>query len=518
MDRLFIFNMNPRPPSDRLTPVPTPEAKLARLHASLAEVRKVIETSEFDPAALLRLDRDLRGTRASVEGALHPEHRLYNRDATRLAHGVRKSSDFVEDMIALDPTLSDRFMGETTGNPQVYGWDVPPLLREMLRKEIEDPQSFAYCHSFGDPKARELVCQMARDLHPESTLHPDNVLFTNGVAHAIALLLEMVNPRLNLRLVQPNPTYPSFPAFETLLAEDDPLFYKLDPEKEWNPDIDSLEQMINDNPNIFGILLIHPNNPTGGLYDENTLRKIVEVAERNKKMIICDEIYQQIILNGNEYVPITKVAHGRVPLAVIRGTSKDIPWPGARSGWIEFHNTELDQDYRKYVWSVKERMRAEVCATSLPQRTLGLYRTPEFATWLEAYRSELQGNVEHIASILEPVKGIKVTRPKGAFYMFVTFDEGVLNDRQSLPLDGVNAKGRDHLHAELSTPNLPLDKRFVLNLAGSGHNPVRVIAASDFSFEKPGFRTTALERNPEKRDMKFRGIARGIEEYLDSAK
>src|SRR5690606_5123481 len=105
------------------------------------------------------------------------------------------------------------------------------------------------------------------------------------------------------------------------------------------------------NPDIAGILLINPDNPTGMVYPPEVVQQMVDVAREFKLFIISDEIYSNIFYGGVEHKKLAQVI-GDVPGIAMRGISKEFPWPGARCGWIEFYNRDKDASFDRYVKSI----------------------------------------------------------------------------------------------------------------------------------------------------------------------
>ncbi|MEZ4087382.1 MAG: aminotransferase class I/II-fold pyridoxal phosphate-dependent enzyme [Candidatus Gracilibacteria bacterium] len=234
-----------------------------------------------------------------------------------------------------------------------------------------------------------------------------------------------------MRIMQPTPSYPTHASAEAFHGGSMSIFYNLDPDNDWQPDLGHMEEQIQAHPEVVGLLIINPNNPTGAVYSKETLEAIVQLAEKYSLMLISDEVYFRMVYNGYEYAQLTEVAQGRVPLVVMRGLSKDVPWPGGRCGWMEFHNVDLDPDFKAFVEGVKKRVLMEVCSVSLPQFVLpGIYDHPEYEGWLASNNAELEQNGNAIAEVLGGVKGLKVNRTNGAFYMMPLFEDGVLNDNK----------------------------------------------------------------------------------------
>jgi alanine-synthesizing transaminase len=434
-----------------------------------------------------------------------------NPNVPLMKYEIREVVDVVQKLKEVDPSFE--FIGENIGDPIVKGWRVPAFLKQIITEEVqrEGDAVFGYAHSRGNPAVRKWVAEYSRKFSPSSTLDYEYVLFTNGLGAAIAGLYHMV-PH-GARILQPAPTYPSHASMESFNAGAPPIVYHLNPRKGWLPDLDHMESQIRAHPDIAGLLLINPNNPTGAVYDADTLERVVKLAEKYQLMILSDEIYFRMVYNGARFVQLTEIAHNRVPLIVMRGLSKDVPWPGGRSGWVEFHNTHLDQDYLNFCEAVKKRILLEVCSVHLPQVVLPrFYDHPEFEEWNRNYNAELERNGNSIAEVLEATKGLTVNRTRGAFYMMPLFDEGILNNKQTLPI--ANAAIRNIIEQEVSKPNTAPDKRFALYLLGA--TGICVVPATGFYCAHSGFRITTLERNEQKRKNTYDKLSASVSQYLNS--
>lgn len=433
---------------------------------------------------------------------------ITNNKAAYLKYEIREVVDVVQKLKEIDPSF--QVIGENIGDPIVKGWRVPKFLKEILVEEIrrEGDAAFGYAHSRGNPQVRKWVVELSKKLCPTSTLDYEYVLFTNGLGAAIASLYQMMPA--GARYLEPSPTYPSHASMESFNAGEEPLFYRLNPHNGWEPDLEHMESQIKAHPEVAGVVVISPNNPTGSVYSRQTLESIVRLAEKYHLMILADEIYFRMVYNGHTFVHLTELAQGRVPLIVMRGVSKDVPWPGGRSGWVEFHNVDLDEDYRNYCEGVKKRVLLEVCSVHLPQAVLPrFYDHPDFPEWNRTYNAELEHNGNTIAEILGSVDGMMVNRPNGAFYVMPLFREGMLNDRQTLPV--ANAEARRYIEQEVARPGTAPDKRFAYYLlAATG---ICVVPATGFYGTHQGFRVTSLERNPKKLRDTYTRLAAAIQEY-----
>ena len=436
---------------------------------------------------------------------------LFNANTDRMTYGIREMVELAARVGALNPGFE--FIGENIGDPVAKGWEVPRFVKRIVTRLVasRDSAVFGYTHSRGRIATRQWVADYARRYSPGSRLDGEHVVFTNGLGGAISIFYRMLKP--GARIIQPCPGYPAHSSTERFAAGAASIGYRLDPGNRWYPDLEHLERQIRRHPEIAGILLVNPNNPTGAVYDAPTLEAIIRLAERYQLMLVSDEVYFRLVYNGCRYVHVTELAGRRVPLVVMRGMSKDVPWPGARCGWMEFHNTDRDADFARFFESIKRPLMLEVCSTTLPQTALPLiYDHPEYKRWNARYTAELERNGKAIAGILSRTPGLRVPPIQGAFYMMALFDPKVLNARQTLPV--ACAAVRAFIRKAVAKRNLPLDKRFAYYLlAATG---ICVVPASDFTSPYPGFRITTLDRNPSRRDRVYRTLSAAVQRYLAS--
>lgn len=434
----------------------------------------------------------------------------YNKNVNLMKYQIREIVDVAQKLAELIPNF--KIENENIGDPIAKGWPAPKFLKDAIKKAADNDKTYGYAHSRGLLDARKWVLKYAKKFSPSSKLDFEYVLFTSGLGAAISAIYHML-PK-GVRVIQPTPSYPTHASMESFSAGEESISYKLDPENDWQPDLAHLENQIEKHPGVAGILVINPNNPTGAVYSEETLEKIVALAEKYKLFIISDEVYFRMVYNGYKYVQITEIAHNRVPLIVLRGVSKDVPWPGGRCGWMEFHGIDLDEDFRAYCNSVKKRILMEVCSTTLPQMILSeIYDNPDFEEWLSNYNSELEKNSNQIAEILGRSPYLKVNRTNGAFYMMPLFREGVLNNKQSLPIQ--NKKARAYIEKEISRPGFLLDQRFCYYLlANTG---ICVVPATGFFSPYFGFRITTLDRDEKRRVNTYERLVKAIDEYVKSS-
>lgn len=114
--------------------------------------------------------------------------------------------------------------------------------------------------------------------------------------------------------------------------------------------------------------------------------------------------------------------------------------------------------------------------------------------------------------ILKDVPGLMVNRTNGAFYMAVAFKEGLLNSRQTLPIE--NREVRELVESLVELPDVAPDKRFVYHILA--HTGICIVPLSSFSTSLQGFRVTLLERDENEFRKVIQTLAVKIKEYLAS--
>ncbi len=398
---------------------------------------------------------------------------------------------------------------ENIGDPVAKGEIIPAWMKKIVADLAMKDCSYGYCATRGVLETREFLANQTNK-RGKTQITAEDILFFNGLGDAIQKVYGYL--RREARVIGPSPTYSTHSSGEASHAGQKPVSYKLDPDNNWYPDLDDLRLSIKYNPAISGILIINPDNPTGAVYPERILREMIAIAKEYDLFVICDEIYHNIVYNGEATKPISDLI-GDVPAIAMKGISKEVPWPGARCGWIEVYNADKDPIFQQYVSSILNAKMVEVCSTTLPQKAIpALLSHPEYPKYLaeRKHRYERASNIAY--DLLKNVPGIKVNRTNGAFYMAVAFAKGKLTHSQSLPIEIKEVK--QLVEGLVNQPGVSPDKRFVYYLLAS--TGICVVPLSSFCTAEQGFRITLLERDEEEFTKIFETIAASITAYLNS--
>jgi len=239
---------------------------------------------------------------------------------------------------------------QTTGHHSWAGY-IPACGTNEARDAIAKYHSF-YPQEQPQEKAEEdLYCSISTD----------DVIIANGCSGALEIALTaLLDPGTILLVPQPG-----FPLYQVIAESHGAsvLFYRLDPHRQWEIDMDYLEEILSNHPpssagRIRGIVINNPSNPTGAVYSEIHLRQIINLCHSYRIPIVADEVYGDLVFRGTSeesdnsnnssdtimgqlFHPMALVAAraGRtVPVITVSGLAKQFLLPGWRVGWICFHD------------------------------------------------------------------------------------------------------------------------------------------------------------------------------------
>lgn len=398
---------------------------------------------------------------------------------------------------------------ENIGDPVAKGEPVPAWMKEYVTAAVKEDAVFGYSPTKGLLHTREYIAS-ERNLEGGIEITADDILFFNGLGDAIAKLYDHLHPAA--RIIGPNPAYPTHSSAESAHADSPHYTYALDPHNGWQPNLEELEQKVAAHPEIVGILIINPDNPTGYVYSPEVLKKVVAIAHKYQLFIISDEIYSNLVFDDVEYCKLAAVV-GKVPAIAMRGISKEFPWPGGRCGWVEFYNRKQDPDFDRFAKSLIDAKMLEVCSTTLPQQLIPtVMQDARYFPYLKERTKKYQARANAAYEILSTVPELTVHKPEGAFYMTAVFAAGALTSNQTLPIEN-NAVAQLVTALADEAPNL--DKRFVYYLLGATGICV-VPLTGGFNSTFHGFRFTLLEEDEAKFIATIERIKEAVVAYLRS--
>jgi len=311
--------------------------------------------------------------------------------------------------------LGHKVLPLNIGDPNVFDFQTPPHLIEAVYRAMRDGKN-GYSPSSGIKPAIEAIRGEAAR---KGITTIQDVFVTSGVSETVDICLAaLLNPGDNL--LTPCPDYPLYSAVLAKLDIGLNAYY-LNEEDGWQPDLDDIRKKIT--PRTRGIVLINPNNPTGALCTRKMLEDIAELARRHNLVIFADEIYDKLILSGENqdddpHLAMAAVAPD-VPVITFGGLSKNYLAPGWRIGWgIASGEASV---LKPYLEGVNKLLRARLCANHPEQ-----YAIP----------AALDGPQDHLVEVKRKLRSrrdltqkwcqatprVSCVAPRGAFYAYPRID------------------------------------------------------------------------------------------------
>ena len=319
------------------------------------------------------------------------------------------------------------------GNPAPFGFQAPEEIIMDMQSSLRNAEG--YSDSKGIFSARKAIMQYCQ-LKGIPNVGMDDIYIGNGVSEMITMTMQGLLDDGDEILI-PAPDYPVWTAAANL-AGGHPVHYICDEKADWMPDLDDIESKITDRTK--GIVIINPNNPTGALYPKDLLERIVEIARRHELIIFADEIYDRLVMDGEEHVSIASLAPDMLCLT-FNGLSKSHRIAGFRSGWVSLSGDKSRA--RGYIEGLNMlssmRLCANVPAQMIVQTALGGYQSVDE---LLLPGGRIYEQREYIYNALNDIPGISVVKPKAAFYIFPKIDTEKFNikDDMQFALDFLKEK------------------------------------------------------------------------------
>ena len=341
------------------------------------------------------------------------------------------------------------------GNPGRFGFRTPETMRLAMIENL--PAAEPYSHQKGIFPAREAVV-MQQQSRGIMGLTAEEVFIGNGVSELIDLTLRGL---LNLgdEVLVPSPNYPLWTASVTLNGGN-AVHYPCPPENDFKPDIEAMRELITDRTRA--IVVINPNNPTGAVYDRELLEQIVRLAEQHGLVIMSDEIYDQMLFDDAEFVPMASLVNHTLCIS-FGGLSKVYRACGYRVGWC-FFTGEVDSA-RDYIDGLELLAALRLCSNVsgqwAVQTALGGYQSIQE---LVRKGGRLYQSREAVVQAVQKSPFLTLVEPRGAMYAFVGVDQSRLPnfDDQAFALELL-----EHEHILLAPGtsfNTPYNNHFRITL------------------------------------------------------
>jgi aspartate/methionine/tyrosine aminotransferase len=280
-------------------------------------------------------------------------------------------------------------------------FQTPPHIVEAAARAAADGYT-KYTPNRGLDSVVEAICDKLARCNGIAAA-PEQVVVTSGAVGAImGALIALVEPGEDVLL--PDPGWPNYQMMAAVIGART-VAYPLGRANGYEPDLERLSDLAA-RPRAKAIVVNSPGNPTGAVWSRETVERVVEIARAHGLYIVSDEVYEEIVFEGEHVSPATFDEDGRV--ITVSGVSKTYAMTGWRVGYLA-----ASPEVAGLVAKVQEPLVA--CAASVSQRAAqAALSGPQdcVVTMRDAYRRRRDVAV---AALRE--HGLLVSEPRGAFYV-----------------------------------------------------------------------------------------------------
>ncbi|MCL2143113.1 MAG: aminotransferase class I/II-fold pyridoxal phosphate-dependent enzyme [Methanomassiliicoccaceae archaeon] len=316
------------------------------------------------------------------------------------------------------------------GDPNKWDFETPEYFKAALREAVDKVDN-GYGDSQGSLELRKAIVDREHEKHGVK-IDANDVFVTSGVSEAANVLMGTFLENGDEMLV-PGPGYPSYTQYVRYFGGK-PVAYRQMEEENWQPDIDMIRKRIT--KRTKGIIVVNPNNPTGAVYPERSIREIGDIAAEHKIPLISDEVYDKITFDGKFF------SASRLPSDVSRiilnGFSKVNLMPGWRVGYGYYMDASgmLDEIFE----GMMRQLRLRICSNVPCQ-----WAAKASLQGPQDYITEMNGKLKERASFtykrLNEIPGISVEKGKGSMFMFPKVELTKWKDDMEFVLDLLKTEG-----------------------------------------------------------------------------
>ncbi|SHG58429.1 pyridoxal phosphate-dependent aminotransferase [Winogradskyella jejuensis] len=269
--------------------------------------------------------------------------------------------------------------------------------------KIHSLDILAYTRSEGSENYRKKIANYY-DKNHISVSHND-IIVTTGGSEALLFAFGSIMDADD-EIIIPEPFYANYNGFSTASSVNVvPVISKIE-DNFALPPIEDFEKLIT--PKTKAILICNPGNPTGYLYSKAEIKKLAELVKKHDLFLIADEVYREFAYDGVKHYSILQEDSLKEHAIVIDSVSKRYSMCGARIGYLVSKNKEFIQTALKYA---QARLSPPTLAQIASEAALS---TPD--SYFTDVTEEYVQRRDLLISELEKIDGVKVAKPKGAFY------------------------------------------------------------------------------------------------------
>lgn len=288
-------------------------------------------------------------------------------------------------------------------------FDTPQVIKDACYKSIEKGNVF-YTSNYGTPELRTAI---AEKLKKENNVayDPSEILVTIGVGEGTyASFGAFLEP--GDEVLVPDPVWLNYIHVPNFFGAK-PVAYHLKEENDFQLDMEEIKRLITDKTKM--IVIITPNNPTGGVLNHDTLTELSKVVIEHDLTVVSDEIYEKLIYDDEKHISIASLPGMKERTITLNGFSKAYSMTGWRLGYMAAPKEIIQSTVRIHQY-------INTCASSFVQEA-GITALLKAQPDVNKMVIEYQRRRDYVVDAINKIKGLSCRKPKGAFYIFVNIKE-----------------------------------------------------------------------------------------------
>ena len=327
-----------------------------------------------------------------------------NSSAIRISQRIRKiKPSFTLEMAAKAMELRAQgvdVINFSVGEPD---FNTPANIISAAKQAMDDGFT-KYTAGAGMPELRQAICRkLARENGIDATL--DQIVVSNGEKHSLYNACQTIFEDGDQVIIF-KPYWVSFPEFVSL-ADAEAVFVNTLPDQRFEPDFDDLASKITDRTR--GVIINTPSNPSGGVWSDAALRRLLELAAKHDWTVIADECYERLVY-GDPFVSAVNLNQANARIITCMSLSKTYAMTGWRIGY-SVSDAKIAKAMAKF------QGQATSCPNSIGQKA-AIEALDGDQSAVEKMRQTFQQRRDLMVRLLNEIPGISCALPGGAFYAF----------------------------------------------------------------------------------------------------
>lgn len=264
-------------------------------------------------------------------------------------------------------------------------------------------ETLSYARSEGSEEYRVKLAKYYRNNNINVT--EDNIIVTTGGSEALFFTMGSIADAGD-EVIIPEPFYANYNGFATASGVTVvPVISNID-DNFALPKIEDFEKLIT--KKTKAILICNPGNPTGYLYSKEEIQKLKKIVLKHDLFLIADEVYREFAYDGLEHTSVLSLEGLDENAIIVDSVSKRYSMCGARIGCIVSKNKTFIKTAVKFA---QARLSPPTYALIASEAALD---TPQ--SYFDDVKAEYVERRNTLIAELEKIEGLKVAKPKGAFY------------------------------------------------------------------------------------------------------